>query len=174
MNNDLYFVFDVESIGLHGEGFAVGWVVVDWAGNVNEAGTWACPPELAKGTVADHRWVADHCKFDSFNRENPRHVRDSFWSTWLRWKGCGAVMVADCPWPVEARFLIHCIEDNPSRQESGPYPLLDVASVRRARGLDPLATLPRLPGELPEHNPLNDARQSARVLLEALNQSSKV
>lgn len=25
----LYMVFDVESIGLHGEGFAVGYVVVD-------------------------------------------------------------------------------------------------------------------------------------------------
>ena len=30
----LYMVFDVESIGLHGEGFAVAWVVVNSAGYI--------------------------------------------------------------------------------------------------------------------------------------------
>jgi hypothetical protein len=35
-------------------------------------------------------------------------------------------------------------------------------------GMNPLATYDRTPSELPRHNPLADARQSARLLSEAL------
>jgi hypothetical protein len=74
-----------------------------------------------------------------------------------------------CAWPVEARFLAACVDDNPMTHEwSGPYPLHDLASVLMAAGRDPLAKNERLPGELPEHDPLADARQSARLLLAAL------
>jgi hypothetical protein len=73
------------------------------------------------------------------------------------------------PWPVEAHFLSECVADRPQEREwQGPYPLLDVASVRLAAGLDPLATVDRLPSELPAHDPLADSRQSARLLVEAL------
>jgi hypothetical protein len=56
----------------------------------------------------------------------------------------------------------------------GPYPLVDVASVRLAAGLDPLGAYDRTAGELPVHNPLADARQSARLLLEALKSCRQV
>jgi hypothetical protein len=52
---------------------------------------------------------------------------------------------------------------------SGPYPLHDLASILLAHGRDPLAKNERLPEELPEHDPLNDARQSARLLHEVLS-----
>jgi hypothetical protein len=35
-------------------------------------------------------------------------------------------------------------------------------------GRDPLATYERLPNELPAHDPMADARQSARLWLECL------
>ena len=38
-------------------------------------------------------------------------------------------------------------------------------------GMDPMATYDRLPAELPRHDPLADARQSARLLVEALRRS---
>ena len=80
-----------------------------------------------------------------------------------RWKK-GAVLVADHPFPVETRFL-----DGLTRHGVAmPYPLIDVASVRLAAGFDPIGTEPRLRNEEPAHNPLADARQSARLLLEAL------
>jgi len=72
---------------------------------------------------------------------------------------------------VEARFLIQCIEDDHyAREWWGPYPLIDVASLRMAAGLDPLGTEERIEllGELPEHDPLADARQSARLLVDAI------
>ncbi len=43
----LYMVFDCESIGLHGESFAVGFVVLDADGNRHDCGAYACPPSAA-------------------------------------------------------------------------------------------------------------------------------
>jgi hypothetical protein len=175
----LFMVFDVESVGLHGEGFAVGWVVVG-GGKELESGRLACPAAAAYGTRSGREWVATNAPTMPNTHALPNDVRDAFWAAWLRWKGRGAVLAADCPWPVEARFLAACVEEardpmtsgtetpEGERDWQGPYPLIDVASVRLAVGLDPLGTAGRLPNELPAHDPLADARQSARLLVEAL------
>lgn len=164
-----FMVFDVESVGLHGEGFAVGWVVVDDKGNELESGRAACESSEAAGTDADREWIAANLPRILPGCLTPTDVRHAFWVVWLEWKAKGAVLVADCAWPVEARFLAACVDDNPiSRAWQGPYPLHDVATARLAAGLDPLATIERLPGEGPKHCPLADARQSARLFLEAL------
>jgi hypothetical protein len=169
LSDKLYMVFDVESIGLHGEGYAVGYVVVDRAGNELEAARLACSPDAAKGEDTGRAWVAEHTPSIPADFVRPADVRWSFWASWLRWRGQGAVLVADCAWPVEARFLAACVDDVPSGREwEGPYPLHDVATARLCAGLDPLATVERLPSELPIHDPLADARQSARLWLEAL------
>jgi hypothetical protein len=47
--------------------------------------------------------------------------------------------------------------------EESPYPVLDVATALAVRGLNPLGTYVRLEAEKPAHNPLCDARQSARI-----------
>jgi hypothetical protein len=95
-------------------------------------------------------------------------VRNGFWRTWLEWKSRGAVLVADCAWPVEARFLAACVDDNlDARTWDGPYPLHELASFMVAAGMDPMTTYDRLPDE-PQHDPLGDARQSARLLVMAL------
>lgn len=169
----LYLVFDVESIGLHGEGFAVGYIVVNQEGNKFEEGLFACDPSKASGTIEDRRWVSDHVAIKEFNYREPYEVRQEFWRLWKDWKAKGATLVADCPWPVEARFLNQCIDDHGllgrnNLNWDGPYPLIDVGSVRLGAGLDPISSESRLSDELPEHNPLNDARQSARIFLKAL------
>jgi hypothetical protein len=179
-----FMVFDVESVGLHGEGFAVGWVVVDSAGVEHEAGRFACHPMYAKGTKAGREWVKDNVPecpetHTGAAASPPRAVRGAFWAAWLRWKARGAVLAADVPWPVEARFLAACVDDvrpvvrggpvlaDSPREWEGPYPLVDVASVRLAAGLDPIGTADRRENETPAHDPLADARQSARLLVEA-------
>ena len=164
----LFMVFDVESIGLHGEGFAVGWVVVDRAGKVLQAATLSCPTTLCIGTNEDREWVTANVPPIEETHGLPVAMRADFWLCWLGWKAKGAVLVADCCWPVEARFLAQCVNDDPhARKWEGPYPLHDLASVMLALGRDPLATNERLPDELPAHHPLHDARQSARLLIEA-------
>lgn len=169
MTPDLFMVFDVESIGLHGEAFAVGYVVTGPGMQAMAGTTYACSPDTAQGTEEGRIWIAKNCPPIAANCETPREVRDRFWQDWLMFKERGAVLVADCQWPVEARFLIACIDDAPDeRGWSGPYPMHELASFMVAAGMDPHATYERLPDE-PEHDPLGDARQSARLLVQALD-----
>ena len=167
-----YMVFDVESIGLHGEGFAVGYVVVDGNGVELEACLLHCAPDFATGNGVNRRWIEENLPELNPNQgkcDDPAVVRLSFWQAWLKWKERGATLWADCAWPVEARFLARCVDDDiASREWEGPYPLHEIATVALACGRDPLVTLDRLPNELPAHDPLNDARQSARLLVEYL------
>lgn len=174
-----WMVFDVESAGLSGEGFAVGWVVVARDGTEIDSGMRWCQLALASGREKDIAWVREHVMPALAAGDDSRRavtvelrslvdLRTEFWSEWGIQRARGAVLAADVPWPVEANFLSACVRDNPRREVTQPYPLIDIASVRLAAGFDPLATLPRTASELPAHNPLADARQSARLLVEAM------
>lgn len=169
----LFFVFDVESIGLHGEGFAVGYVVVNGYGNAIQQMVIACHPRDAKGDNEGREWVDKN--IPAFKEGSiilcldPKEVRDLFWGQLQIWKAKGAIIAVDCGWPVEARFLAQCVDDAPRvRQWAGPYPLHDIGSIILKAGGDPLKKHTRKENELPEHDPLNDARQSARLLIKAL------
>lgn len=165
-----FMVFDVESVGLHGEGFAVGYVVVDT--NSNKPSQFigerllVCPPTYATGNDGGRKWIAGNVPDMPLNCSTPRDVRTQFWAHWELWREQGARLLADCAWPVEARFLAQCVDDDSARTLGGPYPLLDLSSILLAYGMDPTTVFYREPDELPPHNPLNDARQSARLLLE--------
>lgn len=166
---DQFMVFDVESIGLHGEGFAAAWAVVDRNGNVLDEGCLACDPDQCAGTDASRQWVAENVPPLGVTSPTPYYLRDEFWRAWRHWASQGAVLVADCAWPVEANFLSACVKQNHAEREwQGPYPLHELASVLLAIGGDPLAITARRPNELPQHHPLMDARQSARQLIECL------
>lgn len=169
MTQDLFMVFDVESIGLHGEGFAVAYVVVNRARERLDEAVFACDPGVCFGTEEGRLWVAENVPPLEGTSPNPTHLRNAFWDRWLRWKNKGAVLVADCCWPVEARFLAACVDSHHSEREwEGPYPLYDLASVLLAHGEDSLKRSARLTEELPAHHPLHDARQTARLFLDAL------
>lgn len=169
MMADTFMVFDVESIGLHGEGFAVAWVVVDRFGKRLDEGCIACDPADCAGTAESRLWVAENVPPLEVTSPTKQHLLNTFWHEWRRWADQGAVLVADCAWPVEANFLTECVKLNHAEREwQGPYPLHDLASVLLAREADPLAVTFRMPDELPEHHPLMDARQSARQLAASL------
>lgn len=166
-----HLVFDVESIGLHGEGFAVGYVVVDEAGSEIEAGWAAIDPQRARGAEENREWVrvcvpplADTCYGD------PAVLRTWFWRALRKWQD-EALVWADCGWPVEAGFLAQCVADMPALREwSGPYPVHEIATAALLAGGDPLAKHDRQENELPQHHPLADARLSARLLVGYLKQ----
>jgi hypothetical protein len=165
-----FMVFDVESVGLHGDGFAVGWVVIDTrTGQEVEAQRLFTTHHAARGRERDREWVQENVRIEGAPVYRlPCMVRDAFWAAWARWRDEGAWLAADVAWPVEARFLAACVDDVNGRDWGGPYPLVDIASVRLAAGLDPRGTVPRREDEEPAHDPLADARQSARLLMEAL------
>lgn len=170
----LHLLFDCESLGLYGDVFAVGWVVVDDAtGLTVEEGREAAPSRTAYAHAeADRRWVREHVPELPFTAATLPALRDAFWGVWERYRGRGVLLWADGGYPVEAGFLTQCVETAPSkRARLGPYPLHELATLRLAVGLDPTGTEPRLASELPAHDPLADARQSARLLLEALGRS---
>lgn len=169
-NPKFFFVFDVESIGLHGGSFAVAWVVIDKHGSIQEEEVLSTEPEYVYGcddSSNDRAWVKENVPPIKVTHSNQRDMRNAFWDKWIEWKEKGALLVADCAWPVEARFLSRCIDDNhKERCWDGPYPLLDLGSMLFTAGWNPLKTFERLQDELPIHNPLADARQSARILVE--------
>lgn len=175
-------VFDVESVGLHGEGFAVGYVIIEEDGLEIESGFFRSPIETAIGQLDGFRWCDSNVE-PVINKHVPstfadmgccqgtKDVRDYFWRTWLKWKTQGALLAADCVWPVEARFISACIDDDLLlRKFMGPYPVIDISSVLLAAGFDPIGSFYRKENEKTKHHPLADARQSARLLVEALKE----
>ena len=165
-----FFVFDVESIGLHGQAFAVaGGVYID--GAAQSEFFCSCPQEEAQGTAQDRAWVKANVPVLEITTRLPIGIRDAFWHEWEKAKKRypGITMVAECLWPVEARFVASCVDDNIEYLGfNGPYPFHEIASIMFAAGMDPMATYEREPSEMPKHNPLADARQSARLLAMAL------
>lgn len=194
MNTDpdqKFFIWDAESVGLHGQGFAVGGGVYDIHGKAIREFQWDCLPSRANGIArdlildergsaakvqeaGDKQWVHENVKIDpnSINVATPELVRRGFWHEWETAKAefPGILMAVECGWPVEARFLIECIQDDPAtRNWRGPYPMHEIATLMLAAGMDPMATYDRTPEESPAHEPLADARLSARLLSEALS-----
>lgn len=157
------FVFDVESIGLHGEGFAVAGGIYDDGNEISQF-CFSCDPSLAIGDDVDRYWVANNIPPIEITHESPKSIRDAFWEEWIEAKNIGALAAADCCWPVESNFLSQCIDDdNVNRRWNGPYPLIDISTLLLSKNIDPLQSFDRLESELPVHHPLSDARQSARI-----------
>ena len=170
----LLMTFDVEAIGLYGEGFAVGWVVHDLTPQEEpreiDAGYLACIPANARGTDNAREWVAAYVLPHLPDPEHvmPTTVRALFLEEWIGWAAKGAWLAADVPFPVETNFLALCAAEAGGTLPAPVYPLVDIASALLASGLDPLAPFERRANELPAHHPLSDARQSSRLFIEAL------
>lgn len=163
-----YFVFDVESCGLHGQGFAVGFVVIDSSGKILDEGLYCRDHTKLYCSSENEIWLKENIPPMKITHDTLADMRSAFWSKWMQWQGC--TMVTDCGWPVESNFLSECIADDfVNRQWKGPYPLLDLSGILFCKGFSPTTTFPRLESEMPLHNPLNDARQSARILMLLLN-----
>lgn len=172
----VYLVFDVESLGLHGSAYA-------WAGTLlvdgKEVRTYRCAVDPAKLKLSERDswgldWAEQHVlpsirKWDSgltdgvglgfsqISRDFNYH-----WSQLLR-EFPEAYLVADCCFPVETNFLSQAVING-----TPVYPLLDVSTLLLAAGENPIANFRRRDNELPAHDPLADARQSARIWLEML------
>lgn len=170
-----FFIFDVESIGLHGEAFAVaGGLYLE-----NGASQWefcfSCPPDAAEGSDEDRKWIALNVPLLDITHRGPTAVRHAFWDQWMKARAEGAVAAVECGWPVEAGLLFSCIHDDlDGRRWNGPYPLHEIASFMEAAGMDPMVKYERNAMELPPHNPLSDVRLSVRLLAEALERIAKM
>lgn len=180
LENYSFFVIDVEAVGLYGEGFAVGGGLysLDEREKKQEF-LFHCSPAAAMGTPADRLWVHKNIPIlGTATNGTPKLVREAFMAQWLDTERLGVLMFADCGYPVETTFVRQAMRDyldnaEPEVREEyglnvGPYPLHEIATLTMAAGMNPLATEDRLSDELPIHNPLCDARQSWRLLRQAI------
>lgn len=160
-----YLVFDVESAGLNGDGFAVGYCIVDDESGMTLASDWRT---AGIGAVAcdsgNLMWLLENLPLE-VTHPAPESVmtldglREWFASIVETHKDC--CPTSDCGVPVESNFLRAC--------GLNPYPLHEVATALLLAGRDPVGTFERLPYELPKHHPMHDARQSGRILLECIS-----
>lgn len=165
------FSFDVESIGLYGDVFAVGIVILSDDNTEVESLFLRADDKLAAGLGTNRQWVKENVipTLEPINCSSLRDLRDSFWNYYISCKTRypNIVFVADCGSPCESGFLKMCVlDDLENRQWSAPFPLHEVGTALYLCGKDPTASYDRKPNELPIHNPVNDARMSGRVWLE--------
>jgi hypothetical protein len=175
MLKNKYMVFDCESIGLHGEVFWAGWALLENDGAIFEGGQYLCSKNHAMGTSVDRTWVDANCPASSTSMledtlcDSPSEVARKFWSIWEHYREEGYQLACECAWPIEAAFLSRCMRESKLHLPfAGPYPLFDISSVLLGAGRDPMASYERFPSELPMHDPVRDAMQSARLLRECL------
>jgi len=166
--------FDIESNGLHGQAFAVGAVVVDATGHVWDEFTARCP---IIGKVDP--WVVEHVlpPLQSLpeTHADAKALREAFWPWYHSAAAKADYVLATNPYPVEARFLIACQQDDlKNRYFEHPFPLLDLGTLYVQAGARSPQARDRLvdeaAGDAPklEHHPRWDAWVAARIALKLL------
>ncbi len=170
----LVLAFDVESNGLHGEAFAVAGVVMEPGGHIRSQFVGRCPitgpvdPWVSENVLGPMADVPETAR-------TARELRAAFWAWYTAAKEGVDVIVAANPYPVEARFLIACQEDDmPGREFDHPFPYYDLSSMLLALGVVTPAQRREFvikaagnPAGSP-HNPLWDAKVTALAALAVL------
>ena len=173
--SEIHGVLDVESVGLHGEGFAVALTIIDSTKTILESSYFGCPDEEAQGSDEDRAWIKENVVpyLPEPNCKNPSEVRNLLWCLYTTWKaelkeqGKTFTLWADCGFPVETRFIAACIDhDLRDRGWESPYPLQEIATIRTAMGLDPTLSYDLPASE--KHNPITETHYIAVKLVEWL------
>lgn len=167
------FSVDAESLGLYGTPFAVGAVVIEKATEKEVANFYGrCPVEILPDYSPEHsslEWLTKNVipHLGPVTHETTNELYNAFWTFYTTWRSqCD--IVGDCLYPVEANLFMHCVkcgDPSENRQWKAPYPFHELATKMMLKGKDPNKTYSRLENELPVHNAIADARQSARLWL---------
>lgn len=159
------FFVDAESDGLYGGILSVAALVTNEENRELEHFYGAVDPARCRVTVP---WVRENvvtylAEAEAFY-DSETALLTAFWAFWSRHRE-QAECIADVGYPVEAGLFTRCVALDPkTRYYQGPYPLLDLATLLRARGIDPLrerASLCQVP--LTAHNAMNDVRMTAEL-----------
>ena len=175
-----FLSLDVESNGLQGEGFAVGAVLIQADGTVLDEFLGRAPikgeldPWVKANVLPPMQDVPEDYK-------STKALRGGFWRWFTTAKEEADYVLVDNGYPVEARFLIACQEDDlDARYWGHAYPMLELNSLLLQVGVKPLAVRYKLVAEqlagqqMLKHNPRFDAEVSARTALWALERSGQL
>lgn len=181
-----FLTFDIESNGLHGEAFSVAALLMSQTPasvkgpRILSEFMGRCP---IKGPV--DTWVQDNVLPPMTgipeNYATPKLMRDGFWAWYTGAKARADFVLVNNPYPVEARFLLACQEDDPAvRYEHHPFPLIDLASLQLTLGL---MTRPQRQAFMKEvigdtenlsHNPRWDAWVTGLAAFEVLRRTGQL
>jgi hypothetical protein len=171
------FSIDAETIGLYGQHFAIGYTIKNFEGKELENGYLACPAENVTGTGLSREWVQKNVipslKDQPITHNNSRELYEEVYKVWMKVKKqyTDVIAIAHCGYPVESNLFFKAFKIDPDRRYEGPYPLHEVATALLVVGINKKEH-PRLPDELPEHNPVHDARYASRLFLLAMNKGN--
>jgi hypothetical protein len=127
--------FDLETNGLHGEAFAVGAVVMNADGEVIDEFTGRTKL-IGKVDEWVEKNVLPVITDIPETHSSDKHLRDNFWSWFVKAQENSDYVLVSNGYPVEYRFLIQCQEDDlEKRYWDHPFPILDLTSILVAKGV---------------------------------------
>lgn len=165
---------DVESLGLYGDPFEVSYVLIDESGQRTREMTYSYKVDFDSVPLEETReFLKKNVRQREPNCISLHDLLEKFWADYISIISVHSHedldIVADCGCPVESNlFRLAVLQDLKNRQFLAPYPLHELGTLLRVKGFDPVSSYSRLPDELPEHDSLNDARQSGRIYRELL------
>ena len=159
----MWFFVDAETDGLYGRFLSVAAMVTDENGT--EVDRFYGAIRVTREELTS-QWVRENV-FPSLSRaetvyENGEALLDAFWQFWMQYRD-RAACVAYVPCPVEARLFQTCVLKNlPEREFLAPFPLYDLATLLRSKGIPFDRDLPTLSGlSLTSHDAMDDVRMIA-------------
>jgi hypothetical protein len=164
-------IFDIESDGLFGKGFAYAYVKLDENNNIIELDSCMSQIEVKDEWVRQNVLPMRTLK----NVHTNKALRNSFFEVLKKSKDCQ--IWGDVVFPVETNFLEEVANDDiESRKFEMPYPLFDISTIRdinipriKTFNEDMYKLYPQLINSLSvynlkEHNPLHDVLASTYLL----------
>ncbi len=165
---------DVESNGLHGKAFAVGAVVMKLDGTIVDDFYARSPLEGELDPWVKKNVVPVLEEFPETHR-TALAMRDDFWEWYKEAKENSDYFIVSNGYPVEARFLLTCQDDDiETRYWDHAFPVLDLSSMLLMIGVKPLAVRYKFVadelGDSPvlQHSPRFDAWVAALSAAKAL------
>lgn len=160
------FMFDVESDGLYGHGFAVGTVVATPDGEIIDTF------EMKSNVSITDNWVKENVLphlGDMPSCETSKELRTKFYDFYMKYKN-SCIVYSDCNFPVETNFLTEVVrDDEDNRKWEMPFPLMDVATVKNINVSRNYFYKVNTGKKIRQHNPLDDAIASLYFLLHYYN-----
>jgi hypothetical protein len=134
MDSMKIFSFDAEANGLWGEAFAISAAVYEEGKMVNNFTAYLGPDGVTDG------WVRDNVlpKLGSLTKTHDSYdVMLADFAEFYRANKADADIIAHMGVPVEAKVLLDMHTKGYIGDWDGPYPLVDVAGVLKAKGYNP-------------------------------------
>ena len=172
--------FDVESNGLHGPAFAVAGLLLDDTGKTLSSFAGRCP---IVGEIDEFVAAEVIPQFTDLTAAYPdgRAMRDAFWDWYVAAKKAADMVVVQNGYPVEARFLIACQEDDlEARYWDHPFPMIDLTSLLWQIGgqtreqREKLFAITTSGADRRSHDPRYDAWAAATTAFYALRQAGQL